>query len=232
MKSLFKSKTYLIGAIVAVLLLVPCMFLLTACGESTVKVSTYDELANALAGKYDTIEITEDIDMKGQLEVGRKVTLNLNGKTLSNSADIWDDGDSKSWSLISVGENGQLTIKGNGKMLAKESDCYAFDVRDGGKLTIENGEFVGNVSVVYVNKGSAEIKGGKYSLLQLSPDERYTLNCLDVNYKDGSAKIVVTGGEFKNFNPANCLAEGEETNFVAEGYTANLVEGYYKVVKA
>jgi hypothetical protein len=52
-------------------------------------------------------------------------------------------------------------------------------------------------------------------------DERFTLNCVDANYKAGTAKINVTGGSFVNFNPAKNLAEGENTNFVAEGYKAN-----------
>lgn len=44
------------------------------------------------------------------------------------------------------------------------------------------------------------------------------LNCIDKAYKDGTANIIVKGGTFVNFNPANCKAEGAGTNFVAEGY--------------
>ena len=46
----------------------------------------------------------------------------------------------------------------------------------------------------------------------------FVLNCYD-DYKEGTAKITVTGGTFENFNPADCAAEGEDTNFVANGYT-------------
>ena len=45
------------------------------------------------------------------------------------------------------------------------------------------------------------------------------LNCYDANYKNGTAKIIVKGGTFVNFNPANNAAEGAGTNFVAEGYS-------------
>ena len=106
----------------------------------------------------------------------------------------------------------------------------------GGKVTINDGEFVGNISAIYVFEGEAIIKGGKYSIQQLSSqgDERFTLNLYDANRTNGTAKLTVSGGEFSKFNPANNLAEGENTNFVADGYKAVLVEGSttdYKVVK-
>ena len=44
------------------------------------------------------------------------------------------------------------------------------------------------------------------------------LNCIDSAYQNGTAKIVVKGGTFVNFDPSNCTAEGEGTNFVAPGY--------------
>ena len=46
----------------------------------------------------------------------------------------------------------------------------------------------------------------------------FNLNCYDANRKSGTAKIIVTGGTFVNFDPSNCKAEGENTNFVADGY--------------
>jgi hypothetical protein len=44
------------------------------------------------------------------------------------------------------------------------------------------------------------------------------LNCYDANYRAGTAKIIVTGGKFYDFNPADNGAEGEHTSFVPEGY--------------
>jgi hypothetical protein len=44
------------------------------------------------------------------------------------------------------------------------------------------------------------------------------LNCYDANYRAGTAKIIVTGGKFYDFNPADNSAEGEHTSFVPEGY--------------
>lgn len=81
---------------------------------------------------------------------------------------------------------------------------------------------MGNIHAVYVEEGSAEIRGGKFSVLQPYPqaDKAYefVLNCLDANRADGKASIVVYGGEYVNFNPADNYAEGAHTNFLAPGY--------------
>ena len=159
------------------------------------------------------------LDESVAVEAGKEVVLDLNGKTISNTEDLWDES-TYNWSLLSV-RGGALTLTGDGVVKAKEDDVFAVDVQDGGKLVIEGGEYVGNMDAVYVYEGAAEIKGGKFSIQQLSenPDPYgYILNCYDANYKNGSAKIIVTGGEFVKFNPADCAAEGSRTNFLADGY--------------
>ena len=159
------------------------------------------------------------LDESMVVKAGKEVVLDLNGKTVSNTADLWNESIA-SWSLLSV-RGGSLTIKGAGTLQAKENDCFAVDVQDGGTVVIEDGTYVGNVHAVYVYEGTAEIKGGKYSIQQLSsnPDPYgYVLNCYDKNRENGIAKIIVTGGEFVKFNPADCAAEGAHTNFLADGY--------------
>ena len=159
-------------------------------------------------------------------------TLDLAGKTVSNTVDIWNKATS-AWSLISV-QNGSLTVKGNGQLLAKVNDCYALDVRNGATLTIENGTYVGNVHAVYVLEGKLTVNGGSFSVQQkyseTLPDE-YVLNCYDANRTNGTAKIVVTGGTFVGFNPADCSAEGAHTNFVADGYSVINEDSTYTVVE-
>lgn len=75
---------------------------------------------------------------------------------------------------------------------------------------------------MYVEKGTLYVKGGSYSIQQKYPDaskaNEFVLNCYDGNRKNGTAKIVVTGGTYTNFNPADCQAEGANTNFVSNGY--------------
>jgi len=163
------------------------------------------------------------------------VEIDLNGHTITNETDVWAGND---WSLFSV-RGGTLTIK-NGTVKAKDNDCYACDVQYGGTLIIEDGTFVGNISAVYVHEGKAEIKGGTFSIVQTETEGdpyRFLLNCYDSNRQAGKASIVVTGGTFENFNPADNAAEGAGTNFVDEGYKAVKIaetpapNGTFQVVK-
>ena len=182
--------------------------------------------------------LAADLDLGETVSVaaGKEVTLDLNGKTIKNSTDLWDSPtkEANNWSLFSV-KGGSLTIKGAGTLQAKENDCYAVDVMDGGKVVIEDGTYVGNVHAVYVFEGTAEINGGKYSIQQpsgLPSPYGYVLNCYDANRKNGTAKIMVSGGEFEKFNPADCAAEGAHTNFLADGYmSVEAEEGVWTVVR-
>lgn len=185
------------------------------------------------------VALANDLVLDRTLSVpaGKEVVIDLNGKTIRNTADLWDVPDkyANNWSLLSV-KGGTLTIKGAGTLQAKENDCYAVDVQDGGTVVIEDGTYVGNIHAVYVQKGTAEIKGGKYSIQQTYPDAAkaygFVLNCFDENRKNGTAKILVSGGEFVKFNPADCVAEGAGTNFVIAGYKS-VASGtdVWKVVK-
>lgn len=167
------------------------------------------------------VTLTEDVDPAKTIIAadGSNVEINANGKTVANTDDIWSDDD---WSLVSAQGGAALTVKGNGTFKAKENDCFAVDVQDGSTLVIEDGTFIGNVHAVYVLEGTAYIKGGFYSVQQKYSDaskaNEFVLNCYDANRKNGTAKIIVTGGTFVNFNPADCYAEGAHTNFVKEGY--------------
>ena len=178
----------------------------------------------AVFNEGGVVALANDLVLDRTLSVpaGKEVVIDLNGKTISNTEDLWDVPDDRAgnWSLLSV-KGGTLTLKGAGTLQAKENDCYAVDVQNGGTVVIEDGTYVGNVHAVYVLNGTAEIKGGKYSIQQpsgLSSPYGYVLNCYDANYKNGTAKILVSGGEFEKFNPADCAAEGAGTNFVIAGY--------------
>lgn len=196
----------------------------------------------AVFNEGGVVALANDLALDRTLSVpaGKEVVIDLNGKTISNTADLWDvpDANTGNWSLLSV-KGGTLTIKGAGTLKAKENDCYAVDVQDGGTVVIEDGTYVGNIHAVYVLKGTAEIRGGKYSIQQTYPDAAkaygFVLNCYDENRENGTAKILVSGGEFVKFNPADCAAEGAGTNFVSPGYKSVKVDGAtpdtWKVVK-
>ena len=87
-------------------------------------------------------------------------------------------------------------------------------------VTVNGGTYHGGGTVFNVEKGTLIVNGGFF---QVTPDidtndYRFVLNCIDANYKNGTANIIVKGGTFVNFDPSNNLAEGEGTNFVADGY--------------
>lgn len=212
----------------------------TVCGQVKADVAVakigsknYKTLAEAVAAGGD-VTLLDNVVVSEPVIVNKTVILNMDGKTISNTTDIWNEA-TGAWSLISVRAGGDLTITGDGTLKAKENDCYAVDVQDGAKLTIENGTFVGNVHAVYVYQGELTVKGGAYSIQQKYPDaakaDEFVLNCYDEHRTEGTAKITVTGGTFEKFNPANCAAEGAGTNFVAAGYAAKELEGNkYQVV--
>ena len=171
------------------------------------------------------------LDKTISVPAGKSVVLDLDGHTINNTTDIWDES-TNSWSLISVA-GGSLTIK-NGTVKAKADDVFAVDVQDGGTVIIEDGTFVGNMHSVYVYEGTAKIYGGHFSIQQqasLPNPYGYVLNCYDDNRKNGTASIIVYGGEFEKFNPADCVAEGAGTNFVADGYKSVKVGDSYYVSK-
>ena len=184
-----------------------------------------------------TAILANNVELTKPIVVAKALTLNLNGKKVFNTQDIFKRDETRSWSLISV-KNSALTIKGDGTLHAKENDCYAIDVQENGSLTIEHGTYIGNIHAVYVFAGHANIQGGTFSIQQQYTDPlkayEFVLNCYDANRKSDLASINVTGGKFVQFNPADCQAEGEHTNFVNEGYQSTKVSDdpvTYEVIK-
>ena len=201
-------------------------------------ITTAADLRTALANGHSA-KLAADITIDETISVpaGKDVVLDLNGHEINNTEDLWNEA-TGDWSLVSV-RGGSLTIKGNGLLKAKENDCFAVDVQDGGHVIIEDGEYISNVHAVYVWVGTAEIRGGKYSVQQKYQDpakaDEFVLNCYDAHHRDGTAKIIVTGGEFVSFNPADCWAEGAHTNFLAPGYVSSKISDTpetYKVAEA
>ena len=234
-----KNLKTILALTLAVVFIIPFALVLSACGATTQVVSTYDELVSALSGTSNVVKLDADINVEDMLLVKREMTLDLNGHKLYNTKDIWfDKEEPQKWSIIEVGKDGVLTITGNGKIDAKENDCYAIDVYKG-KLVIENGEFIGNISAVYVYEGSAEIKGGKFSIKQLNDNKvesKYgqTVNIYNKNAENKTATVSITGGLFKNFDPAGRV-DNPHDELVAKGYKAveAKVDGekYYEIVK-
>lgn len=232
-----KMKKKLLNILACLSIILIGAFALVGCGDdpdTNIYVSTEAQLTTAVANSNNNkIVLKNDIELTEQLVVTKKLTLDLNGKELSNATDIWNDTDGiDTWSLISVQDNGELTLTGNGTLNAKENDCYAVDARDNAKVTIKNGTLTGNVSAVYViDNATVTIEGGTYNIKQLSiySDYRYLLNALDRDNQD--ATIIVKGGTFTQYDPSHSNSENPEMNFVANGYEAVESSGNYVVSK-
>lgn len=188
----------------------------------------------AAAKNGGSYTLCEDVDVTEPIYVSGDLTLDLNGHKLYNSTDLWSAND---FALLSVEGNGaKLTINGNGTVEAKENDCYAIYVANGGEITINGGTYIGNIHAVYVsnNGGVANLNGGYYDIKQkynATAPYRMLLNCGDTGYKNGISKIIVKGGEYVGFDPANNDAEGANTNFVAAGYKSEANGSNYVVVR-
>lgn len=179
----------------------------------------YETLADAirLATKGKTITLLADVEQNTQLAINKSITLDLNGKTIRNTVDIWGD---KAKAILSITNGAKVTITGNGTIDAKENDCYTINVVKG-DLTIENGTFYGNVSVVQVEEGTLSVKGGTFDLHQKwEGSSKYLFNCIDSEFTSGNAKVAISGGTFVGFDPnvsPEQKVDGKTPSFAAPG---------------
>lgn len=137
--------------------------------------------------------------------------------------------------------SGTKTIEGNGVVSVRSADngeyAMAVSVMNGATAIINGGYFTQDLDVaensqwdmIYCQTGTIEINGGTFK----SATPKWTLNCLDSAYADGTAKIVVKGGKFYKYNPAESMTEpdGVAANFVADGYKVVQDGDWYEVVK-
>ena len=204
-------------------------------------VANVTELKEALTNG-GVVAVTENIKTNNsedtsaaRIVISQPTTLNLEkkiitpddmGKNNVNFCALIVDADT----TINAGENGGIDTGVNGG--------YGINVRNGATLTINGGYYYGGGTAVQVQKGTLIINGGTFACEPYSnPTYGYNflINCVDGAYKNGTAKAIIQGGTFINFDPSNCTAEGAHTNFVADGYKvvseAHGTDTWYTVVK-
>ena len=150
---------------------------------------TGEAIYNELEKKNPSILLGADAARSFGWFVRYTTTINLNGHSMTTNG---------YQSVIDVTANGNLVITGNGTLDASggRDSVTAVTVDNGGKLTIENGTFIGKEgnSCIYNAGGTVEIKGGTFK-----GDPQWTLNC-----QDGSGSVItVKGGTFYKFDPSN-----------------------------
>ena len=217
------------------------------CTVTKVKVAEvnstqYDTLEAAIAAAKDgdTVKLIANFTTDAsktqkadRLTVTTDVTLDLNGCTLTIPGELED---SSNWAAFYINgatmtvkdssANGTGAICGADKTVENpkyQGGVFLFDVNGDGALFIESGTYYAGGTVVQVTQGTATVNGGSFSVYPDvgTKDSRYLLNCIDANYKAGTAYIVVNGGTFVGYDPRNNKAEGEGTDFVAPGVGVN-----------
>ena len=210
--------------------------------NATYPVVNVTELKEALTNG-GVVAVTKDIQTNNsedtaaaRIVISQPTTLNLEKKIITpndmgnnnvNFCALIVDADT----TINAGENGGIDTGVNGG--------YGINVRNGATLTINGGYYYGGGTAVQVQEGTLIINGGTFACEPYSnPTYGYNflINCVDKAYKNGTAKAIIQGGTFINFDPSNCTAEGAGTNFVADGYkvvsqTQTNGDVWYTVVK-
>lgn len=167
-----------------------------------------------LAGDFK-VALTED------LVFDKETVLDLNGFTLSFVGGKY----LRVLNNVTV-KNGTLISDTNGFLVGKRSAEGVTPVV--GNLTIESGNYRCPTTIAQATNGTVTIKGGCFTVDPWDDGVggdgyRYTMNCYDASYRDGTAKVIIEGGTFYKWNPQNNTAEGADTNFVKEGYISNYV---------
>lgn len=168
----------------------------------------------ALFATGGSAKLADNIEVSKGLVVptGKRVVLDLGAKTIKATAP-----DVKAITVL-----GELEINGVGTVDGGEGgDNQAVLVQPGGRLVVKKGSFtvggdangLGN-SCICSNGGDVQIYGGTFRSEKAYMGKYYVLNQINNN----PGKIVVYGGKFENYNPA----DGDDNlggNFIAEGYT-------------
>ena len=186
--------------------------------------ASFDELKDAFANG-GTIKVSKDINTNNsddtanaRMIISKKTTLNLDAKIIS--PDNMENNNTNFCALI-VDADTTINASDNGGIDTGKNGGYALNVRNGATLTINGGDYYGGGTAVQVQKGTLVINGGKFACEPYSDPKygnKFLINCIDAAYKDGSAKIIIKGGTFVNFDPSDSASENPHGNFVADGY--------------
>lgn len=190
--------------------------------------------AKSALNKAGKVTLYTDVDLDtyaivNSILASSSLAVNLNGHEIKSAP-------TSGRALFMLRGSSSYTFNGKGKVTdtADNSSCI-WTGSEKNTCIINDGTWTSQHSeCIYCEKGTITINGGEFKTE--NSDKRYLLNCKDNNYQAGTAKIIVTGGKFWDFNPYDNSAEGEHTNFCAEGYitASEEIDGHtiYTVVKA
>ena len=197
----------------------------------------YTSLKAALeaAQNGQTVMLLSDAAVNERIDIYGSITLDMKGHTITYEASS-----GTSSGIICLWDTAKLTITGNGHFTFEESylngpNSNIIDTYKDSELVIENGTFHAGITCVQAAGNSkVVINGGEFSVHTTWEGNNYYwhLNLVD----DSNAQIIVSGGTFENYDPANSKTENPVANFCADGYmTTSVVKDgktYYTVVPA
>ena len=211
-------------------------FVVTEVKVAEVNGVAYATLSEAIAAANagDTVKLLRDINTPEiSYMISKSLTIDLNGMTVTGSG--YD-------AVFQIDNADAKVVIKNGKVVAVEQSGSAgkytmaiWASKAGCEVTLEGLDVSQKIThtddpqmdMIYASGGTITINSGNF----VSGTPAWTLNCNDASYKNGTANIIVKGGTFVGFDPANNKAEGKGTNFVAAGYVSRMDEdGSYTVV--
>lgn len=197
------------------------------------KQETIEDVLNALTNG-GTVRISKPLDVTAVIDKPTTIKLtggSITGKVFAESGGEMLEGTSDSYAIW-VKEGGEVVINGNGEIRSQDARYSMAVWAQGGKITINGGKFINGgegSDLIYASAGGQVIiNGGEFHPSQKQEGvtgtaDKYT--ALNIKDKDrDTSSIVVYGGKFYNFNPADNKSEGPGTNFVAEGYESVEIE--------
>ena len=193
--------------------------------------SSYNTLADAIqaVGEEATITVTDNINLTDKVTIpaGKKVVLDLNGKTIKVPTVENNYG---------VVIKGDLQIKGKGTVTVGQ---FGIGVSPGGKLTIESGTYNCPTGDYLIGSwGTVEIKGGTFNgnYCIANGFDNGTVKITDGVYNSKEATIVlgnvtIEGGSF-NHNVTEYLAQRvKQVKYNGVYYVGNIYNITVETVK-
>ena len=182
-------------------------------------VATEADLRLALEAGY-SVKLTADIELsKGCIKItkGNEISINLNGKSIINNGVLKNNVIDVLWVCGDI----DVTISGGGAMKAlgveKGKSTCVLSATDGATVVIENGSYYSDgCTTIFATRGSEiAINGGHFE----AADASYLVDIDEREEGKPISTIVITGGEFVDFNPANHSNDGAaNSNKLPDGY--------------
>lgn len=177
-------------------------------------------------------EMVKDAPIRNVITVTSDITLNLASHKISwDSTRIPGENESEIWYTLCFftvsGADVKITGNGTIDVEAGNNNSYGINITNNGSVTVEDGTYTGATTAIQVQEGSLTILGGTFkqaeTIAGLAPGyAKYVINCIDANFKDGTARIYVKGGTFC-FDPDG-KPENSDVTYVPVDYESKANE--------